>query len=83
MKYLLAFVRDQDRMFEENEEEMRRAMEAWNEFDRAATEAGVMIANEALELPEDRHDASNLGGWRSRSRTGPSRRPRSSSADSA
>ncbi len=52
MKYLLAFVRDQDRMFEENEEEMRRAMEAWNEFDRAATEAGVMIANEALELPK-------------------------------
>ncbi len=52
MKYLLAFVRDQDRMFEENEDEMRRAMEAWNEFDRAAIEAGVMIVNEALELPK-------------------------------
>ena len=52
MKYLLALVRDEDRMYEGNEEEMRQAMEAWNEFDRAAIEAGVLIANEALELPK-------------------------------
>jgi len=52
MKYLLAFVRDEDKMYEGNEEEMRQAMEAWNEFDRAAIEAGVLIANEALELPK-------------------------------
>ena len=52
MKYLLTFVRDQDMMFEGTEEEMRQAMEAWNEFNREAVEAGVLIANEALELPK-------------------------------
>jgi hypothetical protein len=51
MKYLLTFVRDQDRMYEGTEEEMKAAMDAWNEFDREAIEAGVLIANEALELP--------------------------------
>jgi len=52
MKYLLTFVRDQDRMFEPSEDEMRRAMELWNEFNREAADAGVLIANEALELPK-------------------------------
>jgi hypothetical protein len=52
MKYLLTFIRDQDRMFDGTEEERRAEMEAWNEFNRQAAEAGVMIANEALELPE-------------------------------
>jgi hypothetical protein len=52
MKYVLAFVRDQDQMYEANEEEMRKGMEAWNAFNREANEAGVLIANEALELPE-------------------------------
>jgi hypothetical protein len=52
MKYLLAFVRDQDRMYEATEEQMRQEMDAWNAFNREATEAGVMIANEALELPK-------------------------------
>lgn len=51
MKYLLTFIRDQDQMFESSEEAMRAGMEAWNEFNREAAEAGVMIANEALELP--------------------------------
>ena len=51
MKYLLTFIRDQDQMFEGTEEEMKQAMEAWNEFDREAIEAGVLVANEALELP--------------------------------
>jgi hypothetical protein len=51
MKYLLTFVRDQDQMYEQSEEEMREGMEAWNAFDREAIEAGVLIANEALELP--------------------------------
>ncbi len=52
MKYLLTFVRDQDRMFEGTDEGMKAAMDAWNEFNREAIEAGVMIANEALELPK-------------------------------
>jgi hypothetical protein len=52
MKYLLTFVRDQDRMYEGSEEEMREAMDAWNEFNREAIDAGVLIANEALELPK-------------------------------
>jgi hypothetical protein len=51
MKYLLTFVRDQERMYEGTEEEMKRGMEAWNAFNREAVEAGVLIANEALELP--------------------------------
>jgi hypothetical protein len=52
MKYLLTFVRDQDQMFEATEEEMKAAMKAWVDFDREAIEAGVLIANEALELPK-------------------------------
>jgi hypothetical protein len=52
MKYLLTFVRDQDQMFEATEKKMRQAMEAWNEFNREAADAGVLIANEALELPK-------------------------------
>jgi hypothetical protein len=52
MKYLLTFVRDRDRMYEGTEEEMKRGMEAWNAFNKEAIEAGVLIANEALELPE-------------------------------
>jgi hypothetical protein len=51
MKYLLTFVRDADRMYEGTEEGMKQGMEAWNAFNREAVEAGVMIANEALELP--------------------------------
>ncbi|HEY6638683.1 MAG TPA: YciI family protein [Solirubrobacterales bacterium] len=52
MKYLLTFVRDQDQMYAGTEEEMRQGMDAWNAFDREAIEAGVLIANQALELPE-------------------------------
>jgi hypothetical protein len=52
MKYVLGFVRDQDRMYEASEEEMRQGMDAWNAFNREASQAGVLIANEALELPE-------------------------------
>jgi hypothetical protein len=52
MKYLLTFVRDQDQMYEGTEEEMRKGMDAWNAFDREAIEAGVLVANEALELPK-------------------------------
>ena len=52
MKYLLVFVRDQDQMYEGSEEDMKAAMDAWNEFDREAIDAGVLIANEALELPK-------------------------------
>ena len=52
MRYLLTFVRDQDRMYEGSEEERKAEMDAWNEFNREAIEAGVMIADEALELPK-------------------------------
>ena len=51
MKYLLTFVRDQDRMYEGTEEERKAGMDAWNAFNREAIDAGVLIANEALELP--------------------------------
>jgi hypothetical protein len=52
MKYLLTFVREQDQMYEQQEEAMREGMEAWNEFNREARQAGVLVANEALELPK-------------------------------
>jgi hypothetical protein len=51
MKYLLTFVRDQDKMYGGAEEETKAGMEAWNDFNRQAIDAGVMIADEALELP--------------------------------
>src|SRR4026209_536497 len=51
MKYLLTFVRDQDRMYEGTEEERKQSMEAWNAFNREAVEAGVMIGNGAVGLP--------------------------------
>jgi hypothetical protein len=53
MKYLLTFVRDQERMYDATEEEMKQAMDAWNAFDREAIEAGVLIANEPLEHPSE------------------------------
>ena len=83
MKYLLTFVRDQDMMYEGTEEEMRQAMEAWNEFNREAVEAGVLIANEALELPKTAKTVRVSDGGDHASPTAPSRRPRSSSAASA
>lgn len=52
MKYLLTFVRDEDQMYEGNDEEIKAGMEAWNEFNREAKDAGVLIADEALELPK-------------------------------
>jgi hypothetical protein len=51
MKYLLAFARDQEKMYDASEEEMKQAMEAWSAFDKEAIEAGVLIANEPLEHP--------------------------------
>src|SRR3954466_13553012 len=51
MKYLLTFVRDQDQMYG-TDEDTKAGMDAWNAFNREAAEAGVMIANEALELPK-------------------------------
>jgi hypothetical protein len=49
MKYLLVFARDREKMHEGSEEERKQAMEAWNAFNKEAIEAGVLIANEALE----------------------------------
>ncbi|HEY7266613.1 MAG TPA: YciI family protein [Solirubrobacterales bacterium] len=51
MKYLLTFVRDEDQMYGGSDEDMKAGMEAWNQFNREAMDAGVMIADEALELP--------------------------------
>jgi hypothetical protein len=53
MKYLLTFVRDQDRMYEGTEEETRAAMDAWNAFDKEAVDAGALIACEPLEHPKE------------------------------
>ena len=53
MKFLLAFARDREKMYDASEEEMKQAMEAWNAFNKEAIDAGVLIANEALELPEE------------------------------
>ena len=53
MKYLLTFVRDQDRMYDASEEEMKAAMDAWTAFDREAIEAGVLIACDPLEHPSE------------------------------
>jgi hypothetical protein len=53
MKFLLAFARDREKMYDASEEEMKEAMEAWNAFNKEAIDAGVLIANEALELPEE------------------------------
>ena len=59
-------------------------MEAWNAFDQEAIEAGVLIANEALELPKTAKTIAHRRAAASpRSPTAPSRRPRSSSAASA
>ena len=52
MKYLLTFVRDQEKMFSDTDEEMKAAMEAWNAFDKEAVDAGALIACEPLELPK-------------------------------
>jgi len=51
MKYLLTFVRDQDQMYG-TPEDTKAGMAAWNEFNREAAQAGVIVANEALELPQ-------------------------------
>jgi hypothetical protein len=53
MKYLLTFVRDQEKMFEATDEEMKAGMEAWNAFDKEAVDAGALIACEPLELPSE------------------------------
>jgi hypothetical protein len=53
MKYLLTFVADQARMKDAAKEEIRAAMEAWNQFNSDAIEAGVMIACEPLELGQE------------------------------
>jgi hypothetical protein len=52
MKYLMTFVRDPERMYQGTEEERKQNMEAWNAFNREAMEAGVLLANEALEPPD-------------------------------
>jgi hypothetical protein len=50
MKYLLVFARDREK-YPASEGEMKRGMEAWNAFNREAIDAGVLVANEALEPP--------------------------------
>jgi hypothetical protein len=53
MKYLLTFIADQSRMRDMAEAEMRGAMEAWNQFNSDAVEAGVMIACEPLDFAQN------------------------------
>ena len=62
MKYLLTFVRDQDRMFTGTEEEMKQAMEAWMAFDAEAIDAGVLITNQPLEHPSEARTISFAEG---------------------
>ena len=83
MKFLLAFARDREKMYDASEEEMKQAMEAWNAFNKEAIDAGVLIANEALELPEEAKTVRVSAGATTPSSTVRSRRPRSSSAASA
>jgi hypothetical protein len=52
MKYLLIFHTDESARDEVAPEERRAAMEAWNRFDREASDAGVLIACEPLERSE-------------------------------
>jgi hypothetical protein len=53
MKFLMTFVVPERSVDTSSDEEMREAMAAWNEFDRQATEAGVLIACEPLEAPNE------------------------------
>jgi hypothetical protein len=48
MKYLLTFVVEEGAM-DGSPEEMREALERWSAFDQEAADAGVLIADEALE----------------------------------
>ncbi len=68
MKFLLAFARDREKMYDASEEEMKQAMEAWNAFNKEAIDAGVLIANEALELPEEAKTVRVSAGRPSRHR---------------
>jgi hypothetical protein len=49
MKYLFIFHTDESTRDDASPEETRAALEAWNQFDREAADAGVLIACEPLE----------------------------------
>ena len=49
MKYLLTFTVEEGSMDDASPEEMKKSIDAWNAFDRAAIERGVLIACEPLE----------------------------------
>jgi hypothetical protein len=49
MKVLLAFYGDETRRAGRTVEDYQRVIDAWNEFDEAAREAGVMVACEGLQ----------------------------------
>jgi len=49
MQYLLTYLTDQSAMADATEDEMRDWLDAWSAFDRAAIEAGVLIAGVPLE----------------------------------
>src|SRR5687768_18606532 len=49
MKYLLAYITEQGGMDDMSEDQMREVMDAWNQFEGEAAEAGVLIASEPLD----------------------------------
>ncbi len=49
MKYLLAIYGDSSTWGTQSEEEAKAELDAFAEFERAATEAGVLVGNEALD----------------------------------
>ncbi|HEY7621645.1 MAG TPA: YciI family protein [Solirubrobacteraceae bacterium] len=49
MKVLLTVYGDETRFESSTQEEMRQAMVDWNEYDKAAREAGVLIVCDGLE----------------------------------
>jgi hypothetical protein len=49
LKYLMTFYGKEGDMENSSPEEMKAGVEAWNAFDREATDAGVLIACEPLE----------------------------------
>jgi len=51
MKYLLALIGDQSRSAEATPEERRAMMQAWDDYTRAAIDAGVYLGGEGLQPP--------------------------------
>ena len=64
MKVLLAFYGDEKRREGRTREDYQRVIDAWNAFDDAAREAGVMVACEALTTTPSATTVTIEGGRR-------------------